>query len=152
MDQKKCVMTVGCFDLLHYGHHNLFNEIIKNSDICLIGVHDDASIMLNKNTKVAETLMMRINNINLYFKEKSPDKEVYIFPVYDKDPTVSMRTIYETIKNRYNNSKWFYMRGDDWITFPGLSFIKENMTIIYCAYTKNISSTQLRLALAKKIV
>ena len=41
---KKVVLTNGCFDLLHPGHHYLLNEARREGDILVVAVNSDSSI------------------------------------------------------------------------------------------------------------
>ncbi|MEE3052454.1 MAG: D-glycero-beta-D-manno-heptose 1-phosphate adenylyltransferase [Planctomycetota bacterium] len=41
---KKVVLTNGCFDLLHPGHHHLLNEARREGDILVVAVNSDSSI------------------------------------------------------------------------------------------------------------
>ncbi|MCH2585226.1 MAG: D-glycero-beta-D-manno-heptose 1-phosphate adenylyltransferase, partial [Planctomycetes bacterium] len=41
---KKVVLTNGCFDLLHPGHHHLLNESRREGDILVVAVNSDSSI------------------------------------------------------------------------------------------------------------
>jgi D-beta-D-heptose 7-phosphate kinase/D-beta-D-heptose 1-phosphate adenosyltransferase len=41
---KKIVFTNGCFDLLHFGHHQLLNQARQLGDCLIVAVNSDASI------------------------------------------------------------------------------------------------------------
>jgi D-beta-D-heptose 7-phosphate kinase / D-beta-D-heptose 1-phosphate adenosyltransferase len=41
---RKVVFTNGCFDLLHFGHLESFNEAAAAGDVLLVAVNDDASV------------------------------------------------------------------------------------------------------------
>lgn len=43
-EQRKVVLTNGCFDLLHSGHIHLFREAKKRGDVLIVAVNDDSSI------------------------------------------------------------------------------------------------------------
>lgn len=43
-DHKKIILTSGCFDLLHYGHLNLFYEAKQKGDILIVLVSVDEDI------------------------------------------------------------------------------------------------------------
>ena len=45
---KKVGLITGCFDILHIGHINLFQEAKRYADILVVGVDNDKSIKLTK--------------------------------------------------------------------------------------------------------
>lgn len=59
------VITFGVFDLLHYGHINLFKRAKALGDYLIIAVQDDENVVKNKpNTKLVESLAKRMNDVS----------------------------------------------------------------------------------------
>ena len=57
------VYTVGCYDLLHEGHATLFRRLRKIGRRVIVGLHDDASIMLLKNKTPIDPTEVRLANV-----------------------------------------------------------------------------------------
>lgn len=133
--RKKIALTIGCFDLLHHGHLNIFSKMAEVADELWIGVHDDESIFVNKKVRVAEPHAVRMKKVE--------ELGYNVFPVNEADPSLALETvILELQKLDYD---FFYLRGDDWLEFPGKAVIERyQIPIIIVPYTKGISSTLLR--------
>ena len=53
----KTVITFGVFDLLHFGHINLFRRAKYYGDFLIVAVQDDNNVVANKpNTKLINNL------------------------------------------------------------------------------------------------
>ena len=132
------VVTVGCFDLLHEGHINLFNKMSEkigwegyNNPYFHVILHDDYSIFQNKGRFPVQNTGHRKYNL----------EQLGIFPIVtsDKDPSETIKTLVEKIGN------CMFMRGDDWQDFPGKKMLEElNIPIDFIGYTKEVSSTLIR--------
>lgn len=132
--KKICSITVGCYDLLHYGHKELFKFMRNKSDYIVCFIHDNESIKINKNITNLQTLEIRMKHVKPYVNE--------LYPVYSSDPTKYLRDFIEENEYKYD---FIYIRGDDWREFPGKKYINEKqIEIIYKPYTKGISSSQIR--------
>lgn len=130
---KKC-LTIGCFDILHYGHAELFEQMKKHGRQ-VIFVHDDLSIFENKKHFPLQTLTTRIINI----RRIAEDAEIYT--VSSSDPSEELRNY--IIDHR--DDELTYMRGDDWKDFPGKEIINIfNIPIEYKKYTGGISSSKIK--------
>ena len=137
--KRTCALTVGCFDLLHDGHHDLF-DIMKPYDHQIIIVHDDKSIKDNKNVDVADNLALRLSKVSEYM----PNAQV--IPVYEKDPSNLLLNIIQELQYLYN---FTFIRSDDFPNFPGRPVIENNqIPIILKKYKQGISSTILRSLIA----
>lgn len=132
--KKICSITVGCYDLLHYGHKELFKFMRNKSDYIVCFIHDNESIKINKNITNVQPLEIRMKHVKPYVNE--------LYPVYSADPTKYLRDFIEENEYKYD---FIYIRGDDWRKFPGIKYINEKqIKIIYKPYTKGISSSQIR--------
>jgi len=142
-----CVITVGCFDLLHKGHLNLLEfckSFLKNQSCkFFIGVHDNVSIKQNKGIDVAQSLEVRKSKL-----EELKHTATEVFEVRTTDPSIYLREKVHTA--RTEGLAAVYVRGNDWQDFPGKSELqKMGVPIVFTPYTKGISSTLLRLKLAE---
>ena len=82
-DDKKIVMTNGCFDILHSGHVHILEESKKLGDILIVAVNSDESIKKIKSSNrpiVAEldrsyvlSCLSSVDHIIL-FNEETPEK------------------------------------------------------------------------------
>jgi D-beta-D-heptose 7-phosphate kinase/D-beta-D-heptose 1-phosphate adenosyltransferase len=64
-NNKKIIMTNGCFDILHYGHLKFLNNAKKLGDILIVALNTDQSVKLNKgDTRPVNCLQDRINQLS----------------------------------------------------------------------------------------
>jgi len=82
---KTVVLTNGCFDLLHEGHHHLLNEAKKLGDTLIVLVNSDSSVKrLKGNSRPIETLALRLQKLAavpaidylLPFEEDTPEDKI----------------------------------------------------------------------------
>lgn len=126
------VLTVGCFDMLHKGHMNLFRAMREYGDQNVVGLHDDRSIWLNKGQMPVQSYQHRAHNLMLC---GGADRVVM---VVDADPSF-------VISGLLAGGEWVYVRGDDWPDFPGRAAVeKAGARIVLVPYTKDISSAERR--------
>jgi hypothetical protein len=65
----------------------------------------------------------------------------HIIKVTEPDPTNAIAKLI----NRIGKDNLVFVRGDDWVDFPGKQLLVEfGIEIRYIKYTKGISSTQIR--------
>ncbi|KAH7826836.1 CDP-diacylglycerol-serine O-phosphatidyltransferase [Monocercomonoides exilis] len=132
------VMTVGVYDMFHRGHLELFSHMAVMGRNVYVAVHDEKSVYQNKKVRVTDSLEKRMNNVSKLRRVKK------VFPVYTADPTPAIKEMLDAVPKGQSVA---YMRGDDWIEFPGKPYLVEhNIPIIYHHYTEGVSSSLLRLA------
>lgn len=135
------VYTVGCFDYLHQGHINFFNQLRKYGEELIVGIHDDQSLETLKNLTPEEhqPIKTRMENLKAYADR------IYVIP--DIDPTFYLKSI---IPPNENSKTACYIRANDMPNFPGRKYIETVIEIYLVPYTKGISSTLIRNRLAEK--
>lgn len=143
----KVAITVGCFDMLHEGHVNLFNAMQEQAENIYVLVHDDDSIYKNKNKLPVQEHGQRMKNVKRLSWLEGWD--IYEHAVYYADPSSKLKDVVESIQYAFglNNQteKIVYMRGDDWQDFPGKEYIDSvGIDIKYVPYTKGVSSSKRR--------
>jgi cytidyltransferase-like protein len=127
-------ITVGCFDLLHEGHANLFDRMREYGEPVVL-VHDDRSIWQNKGRMPAQPLPLRVRNLTL---AGIPSHAIYRVPT--ADPSRSIRRVAGLLDGGI-----VYVRGDDWPEFPGRSEVEAlGIPIKLIPYTDGVSSSTLR--------
>lgn len=132
---KKKVLTYGTFDLFHYGHQRLFDNMVKllgkDTEI-YVGISSD-EFNATKNKKAMDSFEVRSNNVEKHpnivgtFMEKSWDQKT-------KDV------------KRINPD--FFIMGSDWA--GKFDKLKKFCKVIYLPRTVGISSTMLREIRQKK--
>ncbi|MHA1649431.1 MAG: phosphatidylserine decarboxylase [Candidatus Helarchaeota archaeon] len=143
----KIVLTVGCFDLFHEGHKNLFRYMANYGDEIIVGLHDQSSTLVNKGIHLLDPLAVRRKHV------LSQPKVKRTFVIRQPDPSDDLRRIIKEL--RAKGHKLIYIRGNDWVDFPGRDLLEqEGIPILLMNYTEGISSTQLRnqvLELVQKV-
>lgn len=146
-DRYDKVYTIGCFDLLHRGHRNLFRTMRSIGDQIIVGVHSDESIFKLKNKYPVDPLAKRIQNVKKYAD--------IVFAIPDTDPTQYILAAVTGDKNAV------FVRGDDMPNFPSRDSVERLMDVMLSfnsvgdslvielqvrliPYTQGISSTALR--------
>lgn len=130
--QYKIAITVGCFDLLHTGHLNLFNKMREYADKVIVLLHSNRSIFENKGKFPVQNYDDRQCNL---MDSNLVDSVV---AVDFTDPTYQLKNVFD----RIGTKDMVYMRGDDWLDFPGRLAVEEaGVPIEIIPYTKDISST-----------
>lgn len=80
---KKVVLTNGCFDLLHPGHHYLLNEARREGDILVVAVNSDSSIRrlkgegrprIEENDRIKMLAGLEAVDYVLLFEEDTPER------------------------------------------------------------------------------
>ncbi|HUX98843.1 MAG TPA: phosphatidylserine decarboxylase, partial [Candidatus Deferrimicrobium sp.] len=134
---SRIVLTIGCFDLFHYGHKNLFSYMARLGDEIVVGIHDKLSTYVNKGVQLIDPFSVRRNHILNQSKVKR------IFIVKKPDPSDALKNIIKEYKAK--GHKIVYVRGNDWSDFPGREVLeKEGVPIVLKEYTNGISSSKLR--------
>lgn len=131
----KTVITYGTFDLLHYGHIEMFRrakELTKGGEL-IVAVSTDELNWKYKRKKSHQSYEKRKENVEAirYVDKVIPESE------------------WETQKRKdvqeFNVD--IFTIGDDWK--GEFDFLKEYCEVIYLPRTKTISSTLLRKAIAE---
>lgn len=129
-------LTVGCFDLLHHGHLNLFAQMKTRAEMSVVVVHDDSSIEQNKGRRPVQPVGERVDAL-----EKC-DLVDAVFTVHDADPSHLLRQMLSS------PGPWVYVRGDDWPDFPGREAVEAaGVPVQLVPYTPGVSTTMLREAM-----
>jgi len=126
------VFTVGCFDLFHQGHINLFTNMKGCGRVVLAGVHTDESIFQLKKKYPIDPLEKRIANVKQFADI------VFVIPSTDPTPFVLGAV------GLQKGETAAFIRGDDMPNFPGRGAVEKIMHVIFVPYTAGISSTMLR--------
>jgi glycerol-3-phosphate cytidylyltransferase len=130
-------ITVGCFDMLHAGHLNLFREMRSRAKNSIAFIHNNKSIFENKGKFPIQNLEDREANI------MDSDLIDGTALVGNADPSYELEKMIKAY--RLKKKSIVYVRGDDWKDFPGKKVIeKYGIPIVYIKYTEGISSTKLR--------
>ena len=105
-DNKKIVMTNGCFDILHAGHVRYLKESKKHGDILIVGLNSDSSVKalkgesrpINNELDRAEVLSgLESVDYIILFDEISPVKLLDIVKpdIYTKGADYTIETLPE---------------------------------------------------------
>lgn len=138
VDKKYDVaFCAGVFDMLHQGHIELLKIMKDKADVVVIFLHDCKSTFENKGKFPVQDFEHRQRNL---FESGLVDR---IEKVEDKDPGEKFATAIRKWEENY--FKMVYVRGDDWLDFPGKDVIEgSRIDLVYKKYTPDVSSTQLR--------
>jgi cytidyltransferase-like protein len=132
----RIVFTAAVMDLLHEGHLNLLQEMRKRGDLVLVVLHDGFTTFGNKRKLPIENLEKRTRNL---VDTGLVDIIRYTF---EPEPVRAFESVVRDFSEKFD---LLFMRGDDWLDFPGKNIIdKYRIPIEYVSYTKNTSSTKLR--------
>ena len=140
-------MTVGCFDLFHEGHRRLLDSMAHLGSHLVVGVHDDGSVLHNKHIRVVDSLPLRIQKVARHPQVRR------IFVVDSSDPGPQLRTLIRRYRRRGFGGRQdiVYVRGDDWVEFPGKRVLEEEeVPIHFQKYSDWVSSTLLRHEVQKQ--
>jgi cytidyltransferase-like protein len=143
-------MTVGCFDMLHKGHVDLFEQMKKaGADCIIVFLHDDKSIFINKGKFPVQNYSQREQNLidSGYVSQ--------VLKVDMADPSEIIKAYFNGVKlvddflSKIANH--FYMRGDDWSEFPGKKMLEKlKIPIKIKKYYEGVSSSKLRDEITKR--
>lgn len=124
----KRVITYGTFDLLHYGHINLFKRAKELGDYLIVAVSTDKFNSVEKNKKAYFSFEERkqfveaISYVDMVIPEESWEQKISDINKYDID---------------------VFVIGDDWKgKFDHLR--NEGIEVVYLPRTPNISSSLIR--------
>ena len=125
------VITFGVFDLLHYGHINLFRRAKYFGDYLIVAVQDDESVVKNKpNTKLINNLVKRKQDVlNVEYVAK-----VVEYSQIDED---IKRIAFDVLVVGEDQTNLHFVSAIDWCK-------KNNKEVVFLSRTKGVSSTLLR--------
>lgn len=134
MKKYKIGYTQGVFDMFHIGHLNLINKAKEHCDFLIVAVNSDELVKEYKN-KVP--VINELERQNIVQNIKAVDKAVIATTL---DKTVSWKQL------SYNA----LFVGDDWAQNERWLNTKNELSeygvdVVFLPYTKDISSTKLRL-------
>lgn len=132
--EADAAFTCGVFDMLHQGHVDLFDFMrFRAKDIYAI-VHDDLSTFKNKKRFPVQPLELRLKNVKHFVTAAGETTEA--------DPSATISAFISVMRKRVPGIKLVYVRGDDWIRFPGWETIAAlDVDIVFKPYTPGISSS-----------
>ena len=121
------VITYGTFDLLHYGHINLFRRAKALGDYLIVALSTDEFNWNEKHKKCyftyeqRKSLVEAIRYVDLVIPEQSWEQKVQDVKKYDID---------------------VFVMGDDWR--GKFDFLKDYCEVVYLPRTPEISTTQIK--------
>ena len=127
------VITYGTFDLLHYGHINLFRRAKALGDYLIVALSTDEFNWNEKHKKCyftyeqRKSLVEAIRYVDLVIPEQSWEQKVQDVKKYDID---------------------VFVMGDDWR--GKFDFLKDYCEVVYLPRTPEISTTQIKQNLKNK--
>ncbi len=128
----KKVITYGTFDLMHYGHVNLFQRAKQLGDYLIVAVSTDEFNYEQKNKKnffsfdERKRLVESIRYVDLVIPETSWEQKISDIKEYRIDT---------------------FVIGDDWA--GKFDFLKDYCEVVYLERTPEISTTQIKQELKK---
>jgi len=132
-DCKK-VYTIGCFDVFHRGHENLFRAMKEFGNFLVIGIHDDLSYFKLKNKHPVDNLETRIKNIKPFVD--------IVFVIPDTEPTTYIKAAVS--QQDIEKHQVCYVRGEDMPDFPSRAWVEAVMPVHLLPRSEGVSSTLLR--------
>ena len=128
----KRVMTYGTFDLLHYGHINIFKRAKSLGYYLIVGLSSDEFNELKGKKSVMsyeerKEILESIRYVDKVIKESSWEQKVDDIIKYNID---------------------VFVIGDDWE--GKFDFLKEYCEVVYLPRTKSISTTLLKEIIEKE--
>lgn len=124
----KRVITYGTFDLLHFGHINLFKRAKELGDYLIVAVSTDEFNLIEKNKKS-------------YFSYD--ERKQFVEAVRYVDMVIPEECWDQKIKDIYKYDIDVFVIGDDWQ--GKFDFLKnEGVEVIYLPRTQGISSSIIR--------
>jgi cytidyltransferase-like protein len=132
--QHTRVYTVGCFDLAHRGHENLFRSLREYGRYLVVGLHDDASYFKLKRKHTIDNLEKRIENIKPFCDQ------VFVIPSTDPTPFLRAMVSDQDVKD----GSCCYVRGADMPQFPGRSYVECVMPVYLLPRSEGVSSSLVR--------
>ena len=130
----KRIITYGTFDLLHYGHINLLRRAKALGDYLVVGLSTDEFNWNSKNKKCyfsyekRKQLLESIRYVDLVIPEENWEQKSSDVELYKMDT---------------------FVMGDDWK--GKFDFLKQQCEVVYLERTPEISTTQIKKDLERKV-
>jgi glycerol-3-phosphate cytidylyltransferase len=130
--KMKKVITYGTFDLLHYGHVNLFQKAKQLGDYLIVAVSSDEFNLEKKNKKSffsydeRKRLVEAIRYVDLVIPETSWEQKISDIKEFKIDT---------------------FVIGDDWK--GKFDFLKDYCEVVYLERTPEISTSMIKTELKK---
>ena len=130
----KRIITYGTFDLLHYGHINLLRRAKALGDYLVVGLSTDEVSWNSKNKKCyysyekRKQLLESIRYVDLVIPEENWEQKSSDVELYKIDT---------------------FVMGDDWK--GKFDFLKQQCEVVYLERTPEISTTQIKKDLERKV-
>lgn len=134
---EKVIFTIGIMDMCHKGHLNLLRKMRETGKKTVVVLHTDESCYRIKGKIPIQHIGTRLRNLQI----TGLVDEMLITD--NDDPTPDMKKLLK----KYPDIE--FMRGDDNPTYPGYKFIESYIPHTYIKYTKDTSSSKLRIWLSK---
>jgi len=130
----KKVLTYGTFDLLHVGHINLLRRARELGDFLIVGLSTaDFNLMKRKESFLPydqrKVVLESLEYVDLVIPETSWEQKIGDVKKYSID---------------------VFVMGNDWEGH--YDFLKEYCEVIYLKRTENISTTQLKEVIKKRLL
>lgn len=131
-DTMKKIITYGTYDLLHYGHVNLFQRAKELGDYLIVAISTDEFNWKQKQKKSyfsfeeRKRLVEAIRYVDLVIPEESWEQKIEDIKEFKVDT---------------------FVIGDDWK--GKFDFLKEYCEVVYLPRTPEISTTQIKENLGK---
>lgn len=127
----KKVITYGTFDLLHYGHINIFKRARELGDYLIVAISTDE---FNK-----------LKSKKSYFSYE--ERKLMVEAIRYVDEVIPENTWEQKVDDvkKYNIDT--FVMGDDWK--GKFDFLKDYCEVVYLPRTEGISSTQIKSELKK---
>ncbi|CUO46349.1 glycerol-3-phosphate cytidylyltransferase [Clostridium disporicum] len=123
----KRIITYGTYDLLHYGHINLFKRAKELGDYLIVAVSTDDFNKLKKDKvcyfsyEERKKMVESIRYVDLVIPEEEWEQKINDVDKYDVDT---------------------FVMGDDWE--GKFDFLKEKCEVVYLKRTPDISTTKIK--------
>lgn len=132
--ENRKVYTIGCFDLFHRGHQNVFVSLRDFGYYIVAGIHDDESYFKLKNKYTIDNLETRMKNVKPFVDQ------MYVIP--STDPLIYIQSMVS--EQDIETGACCYARGDDMLNFPGREWVESVMPVHFVPRTEACSSTLIR--------
>ncbi len=131
MNKKRIVITYGTFDLLHYGHINLFKRAKALGDYLIVAISTDE--------------FNEVKGKTCYFPYEK--RKIIVEAIRYVDKVIPENTWEQKVDDIKKHNVDVFVMGDDWVgKFDNL---KEYCEVIYLPRTPDVSTTSIKEDLNK---